>query len=401
MFTRLGLLVLLCTAPALAQPAAGPTEPSDEPAAAPGTVTIALGHGVEVVSADERTRLALRARMQLRFSQLSEDPGDPPDVTEFQARRVRLLVEGHVLGEEVTYYLQLGFSNADTEPDLRSPLRDAYLTWARLRDLHVRGGQMKVPFGRQRVNSSSALQLVDRSIVVGELNLDRDVGVQVMSDDLFGWGGRLGYHLGLFSGDGRNRLASAPGVLVVARIVLKPLGGFDDLVEADLARSRTPKLAIGLGAARNQNTNRERSTFGTPYTFARFDYTHAAADVTLRYRGLSVSSELIYRSPDRDFSEQTTPDGELVRELARGAWGYFVQAGYLATTRFEVTARFGELRPVGEGAPDLAARRRELGGGLSWYLAAHDLKLQTDYFYLPTEGRGNEHQIRAQTQLYF
>lgn len=365
-------------------------------------VTGGLGKGIDFLTSDKASRLNLRARMQLRFTQLSDEDGGAPDVTEFQARRVRLLFQGHVLGGELTYYLQLGFSNGDTESDLRLAPRDAYMTWTRFRDLQIRGGQMKVPFDRQRIVSSSAQQFVDRSIVVGELSLDRDVGVQVLSDDLLGQGGKLAYNAGVFSGDGRNRLASVPGVMVVGKIAVRPFGAFDDYVDGDLERSPTPKLAIAVAAAYNNNTNRQRSTFNTPYQFARFDYTHLTADALFKLRGLSILAEVLYRKASRPFVEQTSPTGEIEREDARNAWGYFAQAGYLVAPKVEITARFGELRPRGATAADLVEKQREAGAGLNWYLAKHDLKLQTDYFYLfgedVSEGR---HQLRVQMQLYF
>lgn len=376
------------------------SESGDEeaPAAEPVQPTLGLGEGVSFETADGATRLKLRARIQLRLTQFSEEAGDAPEVTEFQARRIRLLLQGRVK-QDLDFYVQLGFSNRDTEPDLRAPLRDAYLTYTKLRDLQIRGGQMKVPFGRQRLVSSSALQMVDRSIVVRELSLDRDVGVQLLSTDLFGLDGILAYNLGVFSGDGRNRLATTPGVLLVARVAVQPFGEFEDYVEGALQREDTPKLSIGATVAHNNNTNRTRSTFDASYDVARFDYRHAGVDLMFKYGGLSVSSEVLYRRASEPFVEHTNPMGEVVREYARNAWGYYAQAGYLANEHFEITARYGEVRPRGTTDPELVLDR-EAGGGLNWYFQQHDLKLQSDYFYLFGEGDGR-HEIRVQAQLYF
>ena len=361
-------------------------------------VKVALGEGVSVETADGKERIDIRARLQLRASQFSEDAGDPPNVTEFLARRIRLLVQGHVLDGELTYYLQLAFSNPDNEPDRLVPTRDAYMTFKRWRDLNIRWGQMKVPFGRQRVVSSSALQMVDRSEVLGELNLDRDVGIQLLSEDLGGLDGVLGYHLGVFHGDGRNRVATEPGVLVVGRLVVRPMGKFDDNEEADHEHNPTPKLAIGIGAAYNDNTPRARSTLGD-FEAARFDYRHAAADLVFKWRGLSVQSEVLYRKANEQFIDVVV-DGMDVRAESRNAWGFYAQAGFLFDEHVELTARYGELHPIGsEGA--ITAREREIGGGLNYYWQQHDLKIQSDYFLLTEEGSDAEHQIRVQSQIYF
>lgn len=385
------------------------TDPTPAPASGPSggnggggegggaTVRAAFGEGVTIVAADDRLLLNLRARFQARFTHLERD--EAGSATTFEIRRARLLLRGHALTPDLSYYIQLGFSNQDTEPDLRLPLRDAYATYSGLRDLNVRVGQQKVPFNPQRVTSSSALQLVDRSIVQNELNLDRDVGVQVFSQDLFGLGGVLGYALGVFGGDGRNRLSDAGGLLFVARVQLTPFGRFDDLVEADLARSPDPRLAIGAAVAHNSNTIRERSTFGGTYASReRVDQLHLGTDLHFKWRGFSLRSEALLREADDDVLVGTV-GGATVTDRTRSAWGYFAQAGYLVTDEVEVVARWGELRPLGRSAVQL---QRETGGGVNWYVHGHDLKLQADYFYLWSARLADgDHQARVQLQLFF
>lgn len=391
-----GLVAISFSGAALAQ--------TPEPERAP-RVRAGLGHGVGVTSADGAFELNLRARAQIRFTLTGEEGGGEP-ATEFSIRRMRLLLQGHALSNELQYYLQLGFSNRDTESDLRLPLRDAYVTWTRLRDLHVRAGQMKVPFDRQRVTSSSALQFVDRSIVTSELNLDRDVGVQLFSRDLFGLGNRLGYQLGVFGGDGRNRLSSESGLLWVARLELTPMGSYDDYVEADLERRASPRLAVGVGVAYNQNTRRSRSTFETSYDRARFDYLHGEADLSFKWRGLSVVGAAMLRRASAASQQFTTSGGAPTIEYSRNYFGWFAQAGYLFNRHFELVARYGDLRPtvIDQASVDPSQRRRhELGGGLNWYFQGHALKLQSDYFYYYGESLSDrgEHQARLQMQLYF
>src|SRR5690606_198965 len=99
-------VLLLCATHAFAQP----SEPPDADAQA----SVELGRGVDFTSADGSESINLRARLQLRFTQFSEEDGDAPEVTEFQARRIRLLLQGFVRSGMFKYYLQLGFSNRDT-----------------------------------------------------------------------------------------------------------------------------------------------------------------------------------------------------------------------------------------------------------------------------------------------
>ena len=377
---------------------------AEEAPEAPGRVTGSFGEGVTLTTPDDSLSLTVRGRVQVRSS-LLVSAGDAAfvdrAVSEFVVRRARLTLAGHAFDRDLTYYVQLAFSNQDTEPDLRLPLRDAYLNWAASRDLELRVGQGKVPYGRQRITSSGSQELVDRSIVTGEFNLDRDVGLTLLSKDLGGADGRFGYALGVFGGDGRNRLGSAFGYLGVARLTVRPMGKFDDDVEADLERHDTPKLAIGGGFAWNQNTNRPRSTIDTPYETATFDYAHVGADAMLKWRGACLQGEWFLRRADRDVFPAAPG------EYSRSGTGFYVQAGQMIGPRLELAARYGDIVPDEGADPDLV-RARELGGGPSWYFRKHALKLQADWFWLPTGDsaagdtfEGGNHQVRTQLQLWF
>jgi Phosphate-selective porin O and P len=364
-----------------------------QPAAPPPVVDAGLGRGVTIRAADGQASMNIRARVQIRSTFVNT--ADADDTSEFLVRRARLVFQGDAVGSTLTYYVQLSFANLDNEADLRLPLRDAYVTWTAGRDASVRVGQMKVPFSRQRVVSSSALQMVDRSPVVSELNLDRDVGIQLFSKDLFGLG-RLGYAVGLFGGEGRNRLGRTAGLLYTGRLEAWPLGAFDDYVEGDLQRRHALRLAVGVSAGYNQNTNRPRSTIGTPFAAGDLDYRHAAADLSLKWRGWSLTSELMYRNAARP-AEQTAP----AAPLPRSGWGAYVQSGVMVGPRWEVTGRASHLVPD-RGADASFARGRELGAGVSYYLHGHDLKVQGDYVRVRERALSRTtQQVRAQFQLFF
>jgi Phosphate-selective porin O and P len=383
-------LAALCV---LSSATAAPAQTSPAP---PG-VEVGLGRGITIRSADDRASMTIRVRIQTRATAADTAPDTLPATSEVLVRRARLVLLGNAAGPTFTYYVQLSFANLDNEADLRLPLRDAYVTWSSRRDLNVRVGQMKVPFSRQRVVSSSALQMVDRSIVVSELNLDRDVGVQIFSKDLLGVG-KLGYAVGLFGGEGRNRLGRAAGLLYAARLEAWPFGAFDDYAEADLRRLDTVRLAVGVSAGYNQNTNRPRSTIGTPDPAGDVDYRHAAADVTVKWRGWSLTSEVLHRTAGKLWSPNT---GEGTLPASRSGWGAYLQSGMMLGARWEVTARVSRLAPA-RGTDPTFTRARETGAGLSYYLHGHDLKVQGDYARVTEAGSGRTtQQARAQLQLFF
>lgn len=354
------------------------------------------GKGFTLHTADDAFTMNVKGRMQIRSTVwVPTEEGEEP-VDEIIVRRARLSLSGHAYDEDLTYLMQLAFSNRDEESDLPRPLLDAWVDYGKVRDLQIRVGQQLVPFSRARINSSSSLGLVDRSVTVSELNLDRDVGVMFHSDDLGGVGGRLGYGVGVFGGDGRNRLGEGFGLLTAGRVVIRPMGEFDDMVEADLERRSSPKLAIGFSGGYNLNSNRARSTSSTVYEVATFDYLNAGADLMFKWHGVDLSGEFLYRQADQDSS--TDPDTGL-EEFSRSGYGWYAQAGEMLTKKLMVGERFGQLVPF-EGTDPEFTEEQELGGGLTYFLHGHALKTSADWFYLfGEEMAGGEHQARLELQV--
>jgi phosphate-selective porin OprO and OprP len=367
------------------------------------TVRVQFGEGFTAQSRDGAFLVNIRARMQLRATGTGPSPEGDNSTMGFMVRRARLVLQGHLFDKRWEYYFQLGFANLDMEPDLRIPLRDAVLSWTRLRDFRLRIGQMKTPFDRQRVISSSALMFTDRSIVTQELNLDRDVGIQAYSRDLFGLKERLAYQLGIYGGDGRNRISSDANFLVVGRVQVSPFGGsqaeFDDYAESVAERPRSPRLAVAGGVAYNYQTNRAQSTLGETYALSRFNYLHAETDFIFKWRGLSWQGQWLFRRAHRGSFDYVV-DMEPLTETSRSGWGWFTQTGYRFVTPVEIAARYGELHPLRDVTEIVL--QRELGPALSYYLSDHALKLQADYFYLFADDiQRGRHEARLQMQLFF
>ncbi len=370
-------------------------------------VSAAFGKGVTVADADGDVELNIRARVQLQGAVETNAPDADGERaaadTMFLVRRMRVVFQGHVLQKAVRYYFQLGLSTRDMEPDLLVPVRDAYVEWLGLRDVSVRAGQMKVPHTRERVISSSNLELVDRSNVNAEMNLDRDVGVALFSKDLFGAGRHLRYTAGVFGGDGRNRTANRAGLLWAARVEALPFGDFEDYEFADLERGEKPKLSFGVATAYNQSTVRALSTLGDTFTTGTVDYRHASADVHAKWKGLSIFGEAVYRKADAlVVGTKVGSDGGLVTERPRPALGYMLQVGATLTRSVDIALRYGEVRPL-DG--EIVNRDREIGGGVGWYPRGHSLKIQADYFRLIRDTSTFDDvatdRVRVQTQLYF
>ena len=396
------LALTLTGSSALAEP---PAPSAQEPApavsaaaqeASPVSMSVRPGQGITARTESGDYGLTIHGRLQIRDTALVPEAGGAAS-QEIAIRRARLFLSGNVLSPRLEYLVQLAFAKVDFEPDSASPLYDAYVTSTYFRDLNVRIGQFRVPFGRARLISAFSLLMVDRSPATVELNLDRDVGIQVSSSDLFGLGGRVGYQLGVFGGEGRNRLGGGPGLLYVGRVQLNPLGDPDEPFEGDLSRSRRPRVSLGVSGAYNENTVRQRSTTGPTFTLGGVDYMHAAADLSFKWAGFSLLAEGMWR----DTPGPRVRTGGDVTEHTRSAWGYFAQAGAALTDRLEVAARWSHVVPL--GATDPAVREdHEAGAGLTFHAHRRALKVQTDYAYLfgdaAEQGR---HQMRLQVQVLF
>lgn len=380
------LLALLLCAPTASAEGAAPERQA--------RVHARFGAGVTVEEGD--TALTLGARLQLQAFAAAQ----PEDVTPWAAgalvRRARVSLDGR-LPHAVSLRLQLGFAPRDADADAPGPLVDAFVEWRGARDVSLRLGQGKVPFGLQPLASSAALQFVERAAATSELELHRDLGLTLFSDDLAGLDGRLRYAVGLFNGDGRNRVDGVPGLLVVGRVHFAPLGPIDLHAEGDVERSPAPRLGFGASAAWNLAAGRSRSTSGAPFEAARFDYLHAGADVVFRWRGLSLTSEAFYRRADAA-TRTTDVDGARLTETSRSGWGWYAQLGVTARAWLLLSARYGDVRPVGQGF----SRTREAGAAASFLLIGRDLELRADYLHLDDgHGRGARHQARAQLQVCF
>lgn len=362
-----------------------------------GTTDAGVGRGVTVRSPDGQASLNLRVRVQVRGT-VTDGASDDDATTEIAIRRMRVVLQGNALGPALTYYVQLSFANLDNEADLRLPLRDAYVTWNPGGGVNLRVGQMKVPFSRQRVVSSSALQMVDRSVVVSELNLDRDVGVQMFSRSIAG-SNRFGYAVGVFGGEGRNRLGRSAGLLYSARLETWPLGPFDDMVESDQNRRPAWRLAIAGNLGYNQRTNRPRSTIGVPYAAGDFSYRHAAIDAVLKGHGWSLQGEWLRRNADADI-RSVVVSGQPATIVSRSAAGAYLQAGRMLSPRLELSGRASLLVPDSGTDPALT-RTNERTVGVSYFVRHHDLKVQGDVGRLDDRVVGRTHQARVQFQLFF
>ena len=387
--------------PEAAADAASVTEPSTEAAPVPpgelelmdyhlaGSVRFRPGSGLSIASDDGQFGLNTRVRVQIRYS-ADDEPGDEV-VHSLTLRRARLAFTGNFFGADNRFKLELALSPRDqgirdvfeSDGPQRTPLLDYYVEFRQLRDLSLRIGQYKVPFSRQRVISSGDLQMVDRSIVNGAFNLDRDVGLDIRSRDLFGLG-LFRYYLGVYIGQGRDAVGADDfGLMYIGRLEVLPFGMFDDYDEADFSRSSSPRLSIGAGWAAIDRAHGDRGILGRrPRDGGTTNTQHFTADAVFMVSGFSFFSEFMLRVGQRNPGDAVDASGApIAAEAPADGWGLMAQAGYLVPhLPLEIAVRYGTTQALGQQST--MGESNELGVALSYYFAQHPFKVQADLFRL-------------------
>ena len=365
----------------------------------PNNIVFKPNKGLEIKSGDGDFKMVTRLRAQQRYTLIDNEEGVSHG---FQLRRARLMFKGNVFVEHNSYKFELAVSPKDMglKPEgtiSKSPLLDWYFHFSQIRDLNLRMGQYKVPYSRQRVVSSGNLQMVDRSLANGEFNLDRDVGMDIRSKDLFGLD-MFRYYAGIYMGEGHSSYSEGDlGMMYLARFEMLPMGLYKDYMESDLNRTTTPKMSIGAGFAYVDEAKRDEGIVGSiPSDGGTTDTLNFNADVGFKYSGLSFEGAYFWREGTRN------PGDESPVEEARNGTGFYAQGGYLfAHSNVEVSTRYGQILPA-DGETSLTAEN-EAGIGFSNYVGEHSLKLQGDLFreWGPDEFSEGENEFRLQLQMAY
>jgi Phosphate-selective porin O and P len=223
-------------------------------------------------------------------------------------------------------------------------LQEAYITLNYIKDVNIDIGQYKIPLSQEALQSSSALDTVERALFLsdrsrgGGLADNRDFGIQ-FSGLL---GKNVNYQIGVFNGTGENQNISDTNQqkAVVGRFIFRP--------------AFFKGLQVGTSGAWSNSdriTNPKRDRLG---------------------------GELLYSNSKFKFKTEVMGgiDGEIHR------LGFYTHFGYKITPRFEAIFRIDGFDPD---------RRRETNssnvseidyvGGFNYYITDHNVKFQFNYIH--------------------
>lgn len=331
------------------------------------------------ISKDSTFKMTIRFRMQNRFALFSED-GENLEVgsTDIRLRRCRLRFDGFVLSPKLQYKVQLGFSKADmdlVETTTTQAVRDAMVYYTPVKHWTFGIGQTKLPGNRQRVVSSGALQLPDRSIVNAQFTLDRDMGLFATWDNNNEHQPVL-VKAAITTGEGRGANPGDDGLCYTGRVEWMPLGAFaneGDYFEGDLEREPKPKVSLAAGYSSNQHARRAAGQLGEffPGTDGR-TLNVFIADALLKYNGMALTTEFCQREVD---GEPVVVEEEGSVKVFEG-WGLNTQLSRMLGKRgFEVVGRYSMVVP-GDRIRAAETRREEAWLGCTRYINHHKVKVQ-------------------------
>ena len=344
---------------------------------------IEVGKGITFRPKSNSFELTLRFRMQNMLA-LSFDDDFSLTKTDARVKRLRLRFDGFVYSPKLVYSIQLGFTGYDAEllPNGNMNIvRDAIVYYVPSPKWNIGFGQSKIKANRARINSSSALQFVDRSIVNSEFNLDRDFGFfgEYNLDRPKGFD--LAFKGSVTLGEGRNWGASDNGGLAyTGRLELYPLGHFSakgDVIEGDFAGEERPKILLAGAYAFNHKASRLSGQRGNimPNGETR-NIGSYFVDFILKYRGFAFYTDFMGRTcDDPRFGSGST-------DFVYSGCGLNVQTSYLFDKKWEIALRNSTLFPENEIQSLTGySRRNQSTFGVTRYIIGHSLKVQADVSY--------------------
>ncbi len=343
-----------------------------------------MGKGILLSSNTDSTfQLKVRARMQNRLTYYVND-GEANELDP-QIRRLRLRFEGFIGNPKFEYNVQFGFATNDIglvpEKKYINIIRDVMLYYKPNKNWKFGLGQTKLPGNRERINSSGALQLTDRSINNAEFNLDRDLGIQAQYQHLLK--DKFSYVLAgaISTGEGRNKFKfNDLGLAYTGKLELLPFGTFKNegqYFEGDLAREVNPKLMISAAYSYNHKASRTKGQMGYDL-YTPTNIKSLFLDAIFKYKGWAFMYAYLNRNADEIFTYN--PNNLAAMQYVYVGYGQDFQASYTFKNQYEIVGRFSHQK-VDKNIFQFKPNTNQWSLGLNKYFYGHALKLQLEETY--------------------
>ena len=340
--------------------------------------------GLDVSTEHFSAEIKLRAQLRHTIEEPpSLGPTDPNKIRESRVNRSRIKIGGKAGLTGLTYYTEYDF------PSHR--LLDLRFTLNTTRDwLNFRLGQWKVPYNRERVDSSGKQQFADRSIANRWFTLDRQRGALLFGRIGSGSAFDSSYSLGLLEGAGRNGKGEVDTPMWLARWDWNITGAELAFSQSDTDYQENPGGVLSLLTASYRGSYTAFSSAGGG-SLPGYD---VGTEDQYRVRQYAVESAYQFHgfSWQQEYHTKTISDTRSGRK--QKVHGGYAQVGFFPHGRWttlprqlEFALRYAHVDPVSSADHD---SETEVTFGVNWFFSGHDNKLSFDY----TDGRERQHDGR-------
>ncbi|MBI2438636.1 MAG: hypothetical protein HYV36_07485 [Lentisphaerae bacterium] len=163
-----------------------------------------------------------------------------------------VMIDPAQVREDDTTTSNINGTNYITSVGRKSVLQDFFITLKPHSSSSFDIGQYKFPFGMEGLESSAKLDLIERSTMVSQFKWAdaRDIGATYKGDFKFGDATILP-SVGMFNGEGQNKLDANNAMTYVGRLVVKPIEALHLGVaryDGAVGSAKTPNRRTGLEA---------------------------------------------------------------------------------------------------------------------------------------------------------
>ena len=375
--------------------------------------------GFFLASADGNYSLAMKGDMQIRWAYNSRNVGSataaqssPPNTTAdaawgFEMRRIRLTFFGNAIDPTWTYEVKLAF-NREAAAGNNAFVDEAFVTKDLGSGWSLRVGQLKVPFLREEMVTTTAQLAVERSLVNDLFSANKAQGLRLgWQDEQFkveGYYGdairavgnapysvttagvgplNAGRALGVPTSQNTGFSTNQSDYAFAARAEWKPLGEWKQFRDMQSYRGEGQGVLVGVAGYAEQLEAVAAANGASPDVVLS-----ATADLSVDFGGANIFMYGVYRNTTLQ-SAQAVRGGGTNDEINQ--WGAVIQGGVFVTDDIEAFARY----EIGDSDDDqyrtqataLLASGQDLSVltvGMNWWLAGSknkQVKWTTDFGY--------------------
>jgi phosphate-selective porin len=265
------------------------------------------------------------------------------------------------------------------------------MKFSRLDYANITIGQFKIPYSEEFITSSSAIDTIERSLPVGSLAQERDMGLMVDAN-LFNKS--VYYGVGIVNGAGANASEDNSGKDGVGRIVFSPFAGDKESALKGLSfgvNYMTGKEMEHKDVYDTAKPDASTGLFKKTSTYDPYTRTRSGALVKYEIANFKVQGEYLTQKKDYEAVSKSDVTGK----------GYYAQAAYKIPLEGKMAIQPVVKYETYDPDTNKAANTQEITTvGLNWFINS-STKLMVDYRGRKDEAvtSGSLNEVLAQIQI--